>query len=302
MKARLGINTGFTLNRYSAPQEWIPLVADTFGLKLVQFTADLLNPSLPDPIIKQQIKVINKLAKELAIEIKHTFTSAFTRVNHLAHPDENIRKYWQEWFFRFVDISAELGAESMGSHFGIFTVEDLNDPVKKAERFSQVIDGWHKIASRAKKLGLKYLAWEPMSVPREMGETIAETKRIHKAVNEDIDLPMKLCLDLDHGDISSKDPRDTDPYAWICEFGKDAPMIHLKQSLIDKSGHWPFTPEKNKLGKITPEKLLSSLEKAGVNDVDLLLELSFREREPFESNMLHDIKASIEYWRPYVKI
>lgn len=302
MTIRLGINTGFALNRFTTPQEWIPLVADTFGLKMVQFTADLLNPSLPDEIVNEQLKEINRLSAAHGIEIKHTFTSAFTRINHLAHPEPSMRKYWINWFCRFADMSAALGAESMGSHFGIFTVGDYRDPQRRRERFSQVVDGWSEIAGYAAKKGIKHLTWEPMSIPREMGETIEETRRIHREVNRDIAIPMKLCLDVDHGDVSSPNPADIDPYAWIQEFGAETTMIHLKQTLKDKGGHWPFIPEKNADGKITPGRFLSSLEKAGIKDVDLLLELSFREREPFESRVIDDIKASVEYWRPFVSI
>jgi sugar phosphate isomerase/epimerase len=302
MIIRFGINTGFALNRFTAPEEWIPLVSETLGLKIVQFTADLLNPSLSDGIIKEQIGYIQELSKRYGLEIRHTFTSAFTRVNHLAHPDPALRKYWVNWFCRFVDISVDLGAQSMGSHFGIMTVGDYKDPVKRQERFAQNIEGWKDIANYASKKGLQYLLWEPMSIPREMGETIKETRRIQHAVNTGIAIPMKLCLDVDHGDVYSAEPADTDPYEWIREFAREAPIIHLKQTLQDKGGHWPFTPDKNKEGKITPEKLIAALEKTGVEEVTLLLELSFREREPYESRVVEDIKASIEYWRPYVTI
>ncbi|MFC1478494.1 sugar phosphate isomerase/epimerase family protein [Candidatus Margulisiibacteriota bacterium] len=302
MDVRLGINTGFALNRFTTPQEWIPLVADTFGLKVVQFTADLLNPCLPEAIIREQLQQIKQLSDKYGIEIRHTFTSAFTRVNHLAHPDPVLRDYWVNWFCGFVDISAELGAESMGSHFGILTVRDNKDPEIKKNRIIQNIEGWHRIAAYAASKGLKYLAWEPMSISREMGETIAETRKIHQEVNKNIALPMKLCLDVDHGDVASPDPADTDPYAWLREFALESPIIHIKQSLKNKGGHWPFTPDKNQMGKITPEKVLSVLEDTGVKEVTLLLELSFREREPFESTVIDDIKASIDYWRPFVKI
>lgn len=302
MAIRLGINTGFALNRFTSPQEWVPLIAETFGLRIVQFTADLLNPSLPDEIITEQIGYIRELSREHGIEIRHTFTSAFTRVNHLAHPDENLRRYWINWFCKFANISVALGAESMGSHFGILTVRDYQDPEIRQKRFIQNVEGWREIAKHAAGEGLKYLTWEPMSIPREMGETIEETRRIHEEVNRDIALPMKLCLDVDHGDVSSPDPADTDPYSWIQEFASETPIIHLKQTLKDKGGHWPFTPDKNKNGKITPEALLDVLQKAGVDEITLLLELSFREREPFESRVIDDIIASVEYWRPYVSI
>src|SRR5690554_6014427 len=122
MQVELGINTGFALNRYTAPYQWIPLVAETFGLKTVQFTADLLNPSLPDSILFEQAAQIQSLLDDYGVRVAHTFTSAFTRVNHLSHPDPQMRAYWVDWFCRFADISMALGAESMGSHFGILTV------------------------------------------------------------------------------------------------------------------------------------------------------------------------------------
>jgi sugar phosphate isomerase/epimerase len=302
MKVQLGINTGFALNRYTAPEQWIPLVAETFGLRLVQFTADLLNPSLPDDIIAAQLPKIQGLLADYGVRVAHTFTSAFTRVNHLSHPDPAIRAYWVGWFGRFARISAALGAESMGSHFGILTVPDLADPAVRAERFQQNIDGWHQIAAMAANEGLHYLTWEPMSLPREYGETLAETRRIHTAVNQDSPLPFKLCLDVDHGDVASANPDDTDPYAWIREFAREAPIIHLKQTSANKHGHWPFAPEYNKHGRITPEKLLTALAAAGVGQVTLLLELSFRERQPYEDRLIDDIIASIEYWRPFVSI
>ncbi|MCD4830512.1 MAG: sugar phosphate isomerase/epimerase [Anaerohalosphaeraceae bacterium] len=302
MQIKLGINTGFAINRFTSPQEWIPLVGEVFGIRTVQFTADLLNPSLPDAIIDSQIQTINELAERYGVEIDYTFTSAFTRVNHLAHPDPDLRQYWQEWFCRFADISARLGAEAMGSHLAILTVRDYNDPRLRTERLAEVIDGWKKIAEYASGKGLKYLTWEPMSVPREMGHTIKEARKLQLLLNEDIAIPMKLCLDVDHGDVESSNPADTDPYAWIKAFAPDIAVIHLKQTCEDKGGHWPFTNEYNKKGKVTPKKLVNAIEESGVSDVTLLLELSFKEREPFESRVVDDIKASVEYWQPFLSV
>ncbi|MFC1894369.1 sugar phosphate isomerase/epimerase family protein [Candidatus Dependentiae bacterium] len=302
MQVTLGINTGFAVNRFPMPEEWIPLVADKFGLRIVQLTADLINPSLPDAIIDDQVSRLKKLCKEYGVEIRHTFTGAFTRVNHLAHPDPDVRLYWLNWFYRFVDISAELGAEDMGSHLAILSVFDNNDLARKKERFEQIVQGWQKIALYAAKKGLKYLTWEPMSIAREMGETISETLRIQKELNTNISIPMKLCLDVDHGDVSSLDHRDTDPYSWLKVFAKESPILHIKQASTNKGGHWPFTPEYNTQGKIIPEKLLSVLKDSGVEEITLLLELSFKEREPFESRVIQDIKASVDYWKPFVTL
>ncbi|MDI6721490.1 MAG: D-erythrulose-1-phosphate dehydrogenase, partial [Candidatus Aenigmarchaeota archaeon] len=154
MKIKLGINTGFALNRFPEPEEWGRIVGD-LGLHYVQFTADLLNPSLPDEIVDDNISRINESSRRYGFRIETTFTSAFTRVNHLAHPDEMIRRYWISWFKRYVDISKWIGAESMGSHFGIMSVKDLNE--RKDAILKKNIEGWKEISKHAKNTGLKYL-------------------------------------------------------------------------------------------------------------------------------------------------
>jgi len=300
MNIKLGINTNFALNRFPNPEDWIPLVADEFGLKYVQFTADILNPSLPDNIINDHLKRINRLTNKYNVFIEHTFTGSFTRVNHLSHPDPNIRDFWFNWFLKFVDISVALGAKNMGSHLGILSIPDLHDPEIRKQRLHDGIEYWHKIAEYAKQKGLSYLTWEPMSVAREYGETILETKRINNLLNNNSPLPFKLCLDVDHGDVSSNNPDDTNPYTWLKELGNQAPIIHIKQSTTNKGGHWPFTGEYNKNGKIIPEKIIKTLKEANIQETSLLLELSFREREPFDSMVIKACRESASFWKPYL--
>lgn len=300
MDLKLGINTGFAVNRFPEHEEWIRLTKSEFGLGTVQFTADMLNPCLPERIIGREIEKINENLKKYDVSIHSTFTGAFTRVNHLAHPDDSIRRYWVDWFKKFAAMSVELGAEAMGSHFGILSTRDFMDTKRKTRMLQKNIECWREIAAYAKDAGLKYLMWEPMSIGREYGETINAAIGIHAAVNENISLPMKICLDVDHGDCSAGNPLDTDPYAWIAALGKESPCIHLKQRTMDVFGHKPFTLEHNKEGIITPERIIRALDDAGVQRTVLLLELSFREREPYESNMIKDIKTSVEYWRGYV--
>jgi len=147
---------------------------------------------------------------------------------------------------------------------------------------------------------LDFISWEPMSISREQGETIKECRRLQDDVNNGSPIPFKLCLDVDHGDLSSNNPRDTDPYAWIDEFSGDTVQLHLKQSSANKSGHWPFVAEYNKIGIIHPEKIITSLKKNNVSDVDLIFEFSFRERQPADSNVIPHLVESVDYWRPHI--
>lgn len=296
----LGINTGFAVNRYSEPEEWVRIVGEDLGLKVVQFTADMLNADLPGAVIAAQVRRITAACERYGVRITSTFTGAFTRVNHLAHPDPAIRAHWVAWFKRYADISVDLGAQSMGSHFGIFTHRDNLDTAARAERRRQNIDGWHQIGAYAREKGLSFLSWEPMSINREQGETLAETRRLQDDVNVGAPIPIRICLDVDHGDVSSPDPRDTDPYAWLSTFAADSPLVHLKQSSMNKGGHWPFIEQHNREGRIVPTRVLDTLSANGAGATELLLELSFREREPADSTVVEVLKESVAFWRPHV--
>ncbi|MCP4641412.1 MAG: TIM barrel protein [bacterium] len=301
MKVALGINTGFAINRFPEPDDWVPIVAEELGLDRVQFTADLLNPFLPEDLVAHETDTIRALCDKHGVAVESTFTSAFTRVNHVLHPDPDTRRVWIEWFKRFASVSAALGAEGMGSHFGILTSRDNADPAVRAERIRDGIDAWREIADHAAGLGMRYVMFEPMSIPRELAETIDATRELLDQCQDGFAIPMKLCLDVDHGDLASDDPRDTDPHAWIRALGKDSPCIHIKQSLRDKGGHYPFTAEYNERGKIVPEEILATMAASGVESCTLLLEISHRERWPADYSVVADLKESVEYWRPAVE-
>jgi hypothetical protein len=300
MKVKLGINAGFAINRFPEPEVWVRIVGEELGLRYVQFVADLLNPFLPYRVIQQQVGKIKNLADKYNVCMDTTFTSAFTRVNHIMHPEPLVRDAWFQWYKDFLYMSASLGVRGAGSHFGILSVTDLENESRKKEVTEIAIGLWKQLSEVAFELGLEFLMFEPMSIPREMACTITETQELYNRVNEGAAVPIKLCLDVDHGFSLSPDPRDTDPYAWLEELGKISPVVHIKQSLMDKGGHWPFTSEYNERGKIIPEKVIKSLERSGADDVVLLLEISHRERYPAEGRVVSDLKESVDYWRKYV--
>ena len=155
-------------------------------------------------------------------------------------------------------------------------------------------------AAHAGRRGLGYLFWEPMSVGRELGHTQDSTR----ALQADIDaaalpLPLLPMVDIDHGDLSSPDPADTDPYAWGRNFAARSPIIHIKQSSMNKGGHWPFTEAYNRDGRIKPEALIAAVKAGGGSDNELCLELAFREREPSDRAVVSAMRESVAYWAPY---
>ena len=297
MDFKLGLHLGYCSTRYYKPEIWTDIVRNEFDLNYVQFTSNLLEPTLPKNIIINEIKKIKFFSKKNDIKINHTFTSP--RNNFLGHSNNKIRTYWLEWLKKFLWISKNLGAEGAGSLLGVLSFDDLNKNFKKREK--DILDGWVNLSIYAKKIGLKYLLWEPMSIKRELGDTIKYTKYLHKKLNLKSKLPILLNLDVDHGNHFSNDKRDADPYEWLNELSHLSPAIHIKQKTKDIYTHKPFIKKYNKVGIIKPEKILKSLENSNCKNTILYFEFSFREREPFDSQSIKDIKESVKLWRNYVK-
>lgn len=297
MELKLGTNCGFAINRYMEPEEWVRIVGEDLGLKHVQFVADLLNPFMPDTYIDSQVDRINEATAKYDVDVATSFTSQFTRVNHLMHPDEEARKVWLQWFKDFFDISRRLGATSSGSHFGILTFADYNDTSRREERIQQGVEAWQELTHYAKEIGFEYLIFEPMSVPREMANTVEESLELMERVNENCGVPMRICLDLGH----APHPDQRDPYPWIEKLGKYSPIIHLQQTVMHQSKHWPFTKEYNEQGIVHAEKVLEKLDKAGVKDAHLMFEIGHREHYDTDFRVIEDLKASVDYWRGFVK-
>ena len=296
-KWSLGINLGFAVNRFPEPQVWTQIVGERLGLRKVQFVADLFNPHLSHGVVAEHVRRTVRAAQAHDISIDTTFTSAFTRVNHLLHPDRSVRDHWEEWFNGFVELSAQLGARGSGSHFGIFSVHDFDDAGTRRVRFDEAVERWGRISRRAREVGLQFLLIEPMSIGREVGETVDEAARVLTALNEAGEVPFRFCLDVDHGNRLSGRPEDGDPYVWLRRFAAVSPVIHIKQSRADAYGHWPFTPEFNGVGLIEPQRVVRALEDGGSEGAVLTFEIAHKERADLEARVVRDLEASVAYWR-----
>ena len=206
-----------------------------------------------------------------------------------------------DWFKTFADIIANLGGTSVGTQFAILTYADFDDPTRREERIKTAIDCWAEVADHGKAAGLDFVFWEPMSIGREFGPTIDETLALQDRLTAaGMVIPMWMMADIDHGDVTSHNPDDTDPYAWARAVPTVSPIIHIKQSKMDKGGHRPFTAEHNATGRVQPAPLIAALNDGGARDNEICLELSFKEREPDDRNVIPAISESIAFWAPHI--
>jgi|TARA_B100000767_G_C19688693_1_gene502954 hypothetical protein len=296
MKINLGLHLGFASTRYNNPKIWTDIVRNEFNLDYVQFVSDLIEPSLPEKIINEEIETTKFYLDKYKINLKHSFT--LPRKNYIGHYNKSVNQYWISWLKKFIKISAKLGAEGAGSLLGIYSFDELENNYKDTRK--RIISGWKELSIYAEKCGLKYLIWEPMSVKREMGDTIREIKKLQKELNEHSKIPILLNLDVDHGNVVSKNKDDYNPYVILKKLGNFSPSIHLKQKTKDIYSHKPFIKKYNKIGLIKPDKIIKVLKSLNLDEVTLYFEFSFREREPYDSLAIKHIKESVNYWRKFL--
>ena len=301
MAFTLSLNTNPLVNRFAEADDLIDTIAEDIRIGYVQLTHEFVNPGWPATTISTHLRAFRRALDRTGVKVTSGMTGPYGRLNHFGHPDADVRRYYVDWFTTFADISAELGAHGMGTQFAIFTHRDYDDPARREELMKIAIDCWAEVAEHGKAAGLDYIFWEPMSVGREFGHTIAACRALDaRLAASGLALPFLMMVDIDHGDVTSPDPADIDPYAWAEAFPPRSPIIHIKQSSMNKGGHWPFTAQYNADGRIQPEKLLETVRRGGGTDNEICLELSFREREPTDHRVVEMIRESVAFWEPFI--
>ena len=297
----LSLNTNPLVNRFAEADDLIDTVARDLRVRDLQLTHEFINPSWPAPVIRRLTRAMQAACARTGVRITSGMTGPYGRLNHFGHPDRQVRRYYLDWFKTFADITADLGGVSVGTQFAIFTYRDFDDPARREVLTQIAIDCWAEVAEHAKAAGLQYIFWEPMSIGREFGETIAGSLALQDRLTAaQMAVPMWMMADIDHGDVTSPDADDHDPFAWARAVPRVSPIIHIKQSMIDKSGHKPFTPAFNAKGRIHPDPLLAAFRAGGGAENEICLELSFKEREPNDRQVIAQIAESVAFWAPHV--
>ncbi|MEX3928392.1 sugar phosphate isomerase/epimerase family protein [Paraburkholderia sp. BR10936] len=300
MAFTLALNTNPLVNRFAEPADLIDAIAHDMKIRDVQLTHEFINPSWPAATTRRLTREMRAAMTRTGVRITSGMTGPYGRLNHFGHPDADVRRYYVDWFKTFADITADLGGDSIGTQFAIFTYKDFDDRARRDALIQTAIDCWAEVAEHAKAAGLKYVFWEPMSIGREFGETIAACMALQDKLSvANMAIPMWMMADIDHGDVTSPNPDDFDPYAWARAVPRVSPIIHIKQSLMDKGGHRPFTAEFNARGRIQPEPLIKALREGGGRDNEICLELSFKEREPTDRQVVEQIAESVAFWAPH---
>jgi hypothetical protein len=289
MDLRLGINTCFAVKRWPRPEDWGPIVRDRLDLRLVQHSFDLVDRDADDPA------AFRAAMAAAGLQATSTFTGlAAYSANLLLHPSDGARAAAEEWFAWAVGWTAAAGATATGGHVGAFSVADWEDATARQARWDGLRAALGRVAACARQAGLDMLVVENLAAAREPS-TMAMIREL--VTDGDVArVPVRLCLDVGHMCVPGTGGPDRDPYAWLRSMASVTAQVQLQQSDADGDHHWPFTPERNREGRIEADRLIDALGEGGTDRLELLLEVIPAFEQP-DHEVLDDLAASVAYWR-----
>ena len=297
----LSLSTNPFVNRFAEPEDLVDVLTGEVGIGRMQLTHEFIDPAWPAPLVRRMTDRMARSCAARGLAVTSMMTGPYGRLNHFGHPDPDARAHSVGWFKTLADVAADLGCPAIGTQYAILTFRDFDDVGRREALMAAALACWREVAEHAARRGLAWLFWEPMSVGRELGHTQAHTWELQAGIDAAaLPIPLLPMVDIDHGDLSSPDPADTDPYAWARNFAARSPIIHIKQSSANKGGHWPFTAARNRDGRVQPEPLLAAVREGGGTDNELCLELAWREREPNDRAVVAEMRESVAFWAPHV--
>ena len=258
----IGLNGAFMTRRYDDPENWVQIVK-SLGFDNLSFDSDALDPFFSGDMqyILEVAKRTGKIAKEKGLGISDYFTGyASYRFFGLAHREEPQRRRMLTWMEDAIKLAAAMGAKGMGGRCDAYSVETLNNPVVREERYHGVIDAYRTIARQAKALGLSAVYFEQMYVPSLIPHTIKETYDFIRDANKDLDgVPVRPVVDVGHccGGAYGLTGEDMLYEKWIERFGAACNLIHIQQTKRISSDHMAFSSGYR--GDIEIERIIESL-------------------------------------------
>jgi hypothetical protein len=294
----LGFNCNCFTNRYDEPEEWTRLCRE-MGVGKVMFNIDLIDPYWPWDLQKRLCDRTLEACAKHGVAIVCSFGGHNGHQHYLGHPDPDCRREAETFFRSAIRQTAYLGGGSFGTCFGIQSVRTSDDAGLRERIIEDSLESYARLAEYGAELGLKALAYEMTSIPRETCATFAENDRVLERGRR-MAIPLRLCLDMGHRNLAGS-PEEADHCAWIRRYGGRADVIDCQQTDREASRHWPFTEENNRRGVIRAEDVIQAIRDSGAEEMLLAFELRVPAFHPQEDTFRGSLEASVAYWRQWVR-
>jgi len=285
-----GINLSFAVKRWITPELWAPIVRDDFGLNLIQFSYDLVDPMWPTPLLDRLASDIRARTSEHGIEIHSAFIGlAHYTFNQLLHSDHDVRTYAETWLERAYAFAASIGTRRVGGPLGAIASQrsGIENSAISPQDYDDLIRRMHRLGRIAKREGIETLFVEPTPMRREWPWTIEQATSMMRDL-EECETPWLFCVDWGHATFEPLYGRyGADMREWCRSLSSKIGAVHIQQTDFQYDRHWDFSVE----GRVNPDEAVAIHKEAGLVSVPVFLEVFY----PFErddASILRDVRAS----------
>jgi D-erythrulose 1-phosphate 3-epimerase len=290
----LGINLSFAIKRWVEPPVWARIVRETLGLKLVQFTYDLLDPWWPESVRQTMTAQVRNAASEWGLEIESAFSGlANYCFDGLLHPENAGRQASLEWWKRAFDVAAEVGAKASGGPLGGMSTSDYSDPERRERRYLDLLDAVAELSEAAKAAGLERLQVECTPLAREIPYTVEQSKKFLNDLEGRCAVSIKLLVDIGHALYQPLYGPGARMPAWLHGIGHSIGAFHLQNTDFQSDSHWGW-PDRRGLFDVA--QFAHEVKTAGLQDLPAFIEIIY----PFEladDLVLRDITSTAMHCR-----
>ncbi|HPE95092.1 MAG TPA: TIM barrel protein [Bacillota bacterium] len=298
-KILLGFNGNCFTNRYDEPEVWTKICKD-MGIHHVMFNVDLIDPYWSWDTQKALADRTLEACDKNDVKIFSAFGGHHGHQHYMGHFDKAARREAVDFFKRAAKLTAYLGGKSFGTCFAIMTDRCNRDAALRREIIESALASYAQVAEYGAEVGLSSIAYEMTSVDRESCATFEENDYILER-GRDMAIPLHVCLDMGHRNMHTT-PQEASHIEWIRRYAYCADVIDCQQTDMQASRHWPFTPEYNEKGVIRGDEIVKAITDAKP-DHDILLSFELRSAAfwPQDNGHLSILRASVDYWRQFVK-
>ena len=265
----LGLNLSFATKRFIEPKQLAAMCKSEFGVKHIQFTWDLIDPWWPHEQRNILIKEYREAFEAEGIKIDATFggLASYTYAQLLA-PTEVQREISFTFFKKAIDLTAEMGADVMGTPVGGMSFDDARDNNRRNYLYQEMLNYLRKLADYGKEKGIKEIHIEATPLTTEFPHDPETSIQMMKDL-EGSAIPIKLLIDWGHALYKPLLKEKADIFLWFKECAPYIGSIHLQQTDGEMDRHWDFTAD----GIITPELIKKVTKESGLDNIPQYLEV-----------------------------
>lgn len=292
----LGVNLCCAVKRMPTPERWARFVREDLDLDLVQFTFDLLDPWAPAEQRGRMARRVVTAAADYGLRIDSAFVGLAHYVpSGLLDPDPDARAVAKTWWRHAIDLTAELGARSVGGPLGTISDHDHLEARTRTARRNDLLDALEDLAQAAAAAGLEHLLVEPTPIDREYPATITDCHYLLHDLRRRGVTNVGLTLDTGHMLYQPLHGRDARVDDWIGELGPHIRQLHLDNTDGHGDPHWGW-PHPH--GVLDVADLSRQLGEAGLGDIPVMLEV-YPRFEDDSRTVRGLLRSSVQHCRPH---